>query len=364
MFIDKEIGIRALYGGLLLGGGGGGSFSGGMEILNTLSELNQITLHNIDNINENSIIVTASLVGSPASNNKFVGIYHYMKVYENLIKLYDKKISGIITNEIGAQTITNGWILSAMTGIPIIDAPCNGRAHPTGAMGSMGLSCIKEYNSLQVCAGGKGQNEIELSVSSTIERSSGAVRNASILAGGFVTVLRNPVTAKYVKNNAAIGGLSYAIKLGDIIYKNIGNLYNIINGLIDASNMDVICTGRICDLSLITRDGFDVGDFNIDSGKKKYNITFWNEYMTAESDNERLATFPELIAIFDQETALPITSAEIKNNMKVILTKLPIDKIILGKGMSDLALFKQAEKVINKDLIKYSFEARSEDGKN
>lgn len=355
MYINKETGIRALYGGLLLGGGGGGSISGGMEILNTLSKFKEINLYNIDDIKADSIIVTASLVGSPASKNKFVSTYHYKKVYETFIKLYDKKISGIITNEIGAQSITNGWILSALADIPLIDAPCNGRAHPTGAMGSMGLSSINDYTSLQVCAGGKEENEIELSAISTVEKSSNAVRNASILAGGFVTVLRNPVTAEYVKNNAAIGGVSYAIKLGDIIYNNIGNLDKTISGLIDEADINVICTGRICDLSIITRDGFDIGDLNIDTGKEKYNITFWNEYMTVESDNERLATFPELIAIFDQETSLPITSAEIRDDMKVILTKLPMNKLILGKGMSDLALFKHAEKIIKKDLINYSF---------
>ena len=42
-------------------------------------------------------------------------------------------------------------------------------------MGSMGLSSIKEYTSIQVCAGGKDENEIQLSVSSTIEKSSNAV---------------------------------------------------------------------------------------------------------------------------------------------------------------------------------------------
>jgi len=44
-------------------------------------------------------------------------------------------ISGLISSEVGALGVVNGWVQSAALQIPVIDAPANGRAHPLGLMG-------------------------------------------------------------------------------------------------------------------------------------------------------------------------------------------------------------------------------------
>ena len=40
-----------------------------------------------------------------------------------------RRNGGIITNEMGRKAVPNGWVLAAVT-VCLIDAPCNGRAHP------------------------------------------------------------------------------------------------------------------------------------------------------------------------------------------------------------------------------------------
>ena len=42
-----------------------------------------------------------------------------------------------------------------MLGIPLIDAPCNGRAHPTGVMGSLNLHRDPNYITTMTCVGGR-----------------------------------------------------------------------------------------------------------------------------------------------------------------------------------------------------------------
>ena len=67
----------------------------------------------------------------------------------------------------------------------------------------------------------------------------------------------------------------------------------------------------------LRRDGgFDVGRVAID-GPRPLQLSFWNEYMSAEMDGERLATFPDLIMTMDSESGDPIVSAKIRPGQRV-----------------------------------------------
>lgn len=356
MKITKELGMKAIYGGLLLGGGGGGSIKDGVYALTQALKYSEyVNVIELSDLEENDLIVTASMVGSPSSKEKYVDINNWKFALDLMEKNLDKKISGFITNENGGMATTNGWIVSALAGIPIIDAPCNGRAHPTGTMGSMGLTNVEDYISIQALSGGKGERNISLLTYGNISNTSRMARQAAVEAGGFVCVLRNPVTKAYAEKNSAIGAIKQAIEVGHIIEKNLGYADRILNELSKVYKAKVICTGFIKNYSIEATGGFDIGELTVEENNIDFEITFWNEYMTAESNGERLSTFPDLIATLDAETGIPKTSAEIAEGDKVILISIPKDKLILGSGMYDIKLFKDVEDIMKKDIIKYHF---------
>ncbi len=165
MIINRETGTWAIYGGALMGCGGGGDIQEGLRILDlALSYAPEIPLLPLTEIDPQAVVLTASLVGSPASKDRYVAPAHYQRVHEIFCEQFPQEIGGIITNEMGAQSSTNGWVLAAMTGLLLIDAPCNGRAHPTGVMGSLGLFDEEGYRSIQVGVGGRGELETEIFV--------------------------------------------------------------------------------------------------------------------------------------------------------------------------------------------------------
>ena len=188
--LTRENGEQMLLGGWFLGGGGGGLPEGGREILDLVLKTGPVRFVSLDELKEEDLLVTASLVGSPASPDSCVQERHYQQVYDSFLAADDRRIAAFVTNENGGHSITNGWMVAALTGKPMVDAACNGRAHPTGVMGAMGLHALPGYQSVQTAAGGKGSSEIALTVTGTVEQTSAAVRNAATLAGGYVTVLR------------------------------------------------------------------------------------------------------------------------------------------------------------------------------
>lgn len=356
IIIDQEMARAAVTGGKFFGGGGGGSAEQGLEMAFKALELGELRLFDLSELEDEEPVITASAVGAPASRDKMVTYQDAIKVYELYKQIIGEEPAGVITNENGGMATINGWILSAVSGIPIIDAPCNGRAHPTATMGSMGLSKLKDYTTWQIAAGGNPElyKDLIISVYGTLASTSRLVRKTAVEAGGLVMVVRNRIRAAYLREHAAVGGISQAIEVGKILLENCGNSKKILAALAKNLPLEVIGQGKINDLILEARDGFDVGKFNIES-QSRIEVTFWNEYMTCESNGHRLATFPELITILSAKKGEVKTSAELRQGEEVLLLKVVKEGLKLGAGMYDKKLFEEVEAIINKALISYHF---------
>lgn len=348
--LDERVVEYAVYGGAVLGGGGGGWIEDGLQIGRLALEIGQPVLLTADELQDDDLLVTVSMVGAPAAKEKFVKPVHYAKALELLSQKIGKPIQGITTNENGAGTTVNGWFQSAVTGIPVIDNPCNGRAHPTGAMGSLNLTELPGYESHQSAVGGKDENYIEMSISGSLERAASMIRKASVEAGGLVAVARNPVTVSYAKQNGAPGAVTQAIEVGQALLSHKGEAA--IEAVAAKLGGKVVAEGTVTEFSLETTGGFDVGIVMIDGSQE---LTFWNEFMTFEKGGERFATFPDLIMTLDAKTARPIVSAEIEKGQKVAVLVVPKENLILSTTMRNKKLMNPIEDIIKKPILKYIF---------
>lgn len=350
--ITMEMGEAALLGGALLGGGGGGSMEKGRLNLKGALGAGKVVLADIDDIAPDAVLVTGSAVGAPAATEARVEPGDYVRVVEILKENGCPDPAGFIPNECGGSSITNGWVPAALMGLPVVDALCNGRAHPTGTMGSMGLHRDPAYVSRQAAAGGdrdKGMY-LEIHAAGGLAAASSMIRAAADRAGGLVAVARNPVKASYVKKYGACGALAQAMELGKRMKEAMPRggeavleaALGFLGGRREAS-------GKVARKELVTRGGFDSGVIVIGD----YETAFWNEYMTLELGGKRLATFPDLIMTLDGGTGLPVTTAEIKEGQDVLLFVVPADRLILGEGMRCMDLMAEIEPVIGKKIVEF-----------
>lgn len=355
--ITKEIAKAAVYGGQFLGGGGGGGPERGLKTAEVALSAGELYLYTDQILSEEDLVITASAVGSPASTNGYITAEDCINAFNMLKTTADLDIKAIITNENGGHSTTNGWVLAASTGLPLIDAPCNGRAHPTGPMGSMGLSELENYETVQVAIGGKKENEkhVELFAKGSLGATSALVRLAAVEADGLVTVLRNPVTASYVRKNAALGGLKQAIAIGEVLLNEHESIEKLAESLSGIFPTEVVAMGTVSKYDLQISGGFDVGFVTLQEENGDSEFTFWNEYMTLERNGERIATFPDLLVTVDLDTLKVVNSPEFGVGDNIALLRVNKEDLKLGAGMFDKNLFVPAEDVLGKELIKYSF---------
>lgn len=346
--LDEKMVEYAVYGGAVLGGGGGGWIEEGLKIGRLALEVGQPELLTVDEFDDEDLLVTVSMVGAPAAKDQYVKPIHYAKALDMLSQKIGRPIKALNTNENGAGTTVNGWFQAAVTGLPIVDLACNGRAHPTGAMGSLNLTELEGYVSHQAAAGGKGDNYIELSVSGTLEKAASMIRRASIEAGGLVAVARNPVTVAYARQHGAAGAISQAIEVGRALLSRQGEAA--IDSVVSELGGKLVTAGTVTDFQLETTGGFDVGTVQIDHA---YELTFWNEYMTLEKDGERFGTFPDLIMTLDAKTAKPIVTAAVEIGQQLAVITVPKEKLLLSSTMRNEKLLKPVEEIIKKSIIPF-----------
>ena len=348
----------AIAGGAILGGGGGGSAQDGQRFAELALQRGVPKILEVSEYQDDTLILIVSAVGAPTSR-RFPSPTDYVKAVQ-LLRERVGEIGGLMTNELGGLAVVNGLLQSAALGIPLIDAACNGRAHPTAAMGSIGLSRKASFVSHQVGVGGFNDDgsRVEVYAKGTLSATSRVIRKAAEIAGGAIAVARNPIPASYVRENAAVGALSQAVRVGNAFLKGKSGLERI-KKAVSAVHGRVVTQGRVNDLELATEGGFDVGKVSIQG----YTMTFWNEYMTLEKDIERLATFPDLIVTMATQTGKPVSSAELQEGQEITVFVVPKEDLILGAGMRDPELFRDVEKVVRKEIVRYVFQKKTENAR-
>ncbi len=355
LVLTHDVVEAAVVGGSLLGGGGGGSMELGRKMASLALNLTPVELVDIEDLDEGSVLVNVAAVGAPSAKAAHAEPVYYIKALELLQNIANIKISGIISNEMGGTATVNGWLQAGILGLPVVDAPCNGRAHPTGLMGAMGLHRIENYKSIQAAVGGSNQKGtlIETVAMGNMEKTASLIRSAAVHAGGLVAVARNPVSSEYARENAALGAVKQAIELGRrILSAKSKGAVAMAEEACRFLQGEIVHIGEIKEIFLECKGGFDVGKVEMGDDLE---ITFWNEYMTLEKSGNRLATFPDLIMTIDAETGYPVTSAEVAKGQKVALMRVDKKHLKLGAGMRAPELFDACEEAVGKSIIKYVF---------
>jgi DUF917 family protein len=193
----------------------------------------------------------------------------YVKAVQLLQEALGKPIYGLIIGQNGMSSTLNAWLPSAILGVKVVDAVGDIRAHPTGDMGSIGLANSPEAT-IQVAVGGnRSKNQyIELVTRGATAKISPILRTASDMSGGFIASCRNPVPAAYVRKNAALGGISMALALGErILAAKPKGGSAVIDAICDETGGSIIARGTVAKKDVrYTNEAFDIGTIQVGTG--------------------------------------------------------------------------------------------------
>lgn len=339
--------VKALaIGGTILGGGGGGWPETGRKNGLLALEIGHIELWSPDEADPEWNVITSAALGAPTEPGDTKPT-HFIRAAQLLLDA-GVEFQGVIAAENGGQNSFGGWIIAAALGLPVVDTPADGRAHPTAMMGSMGLH-RQDYKSVKT-----GVTEGSAVITwGSLKTTSNVIRAQARDMKALIAMARDPVPVSYTKEHGAPGAISYAIDLG---YAYLASKEKGADALVDASirflDGELICKGKIIKRVIEAKGGFDLGYLVIEAADEKWELTYANEYMTLEKDGKRLATFPDLLTTFNQE-GIPITSAALQDDQVIYLVNVPKEKIPVGDGNRYTENIKPIEEALGKEMIKY-----------
>jgi DUF917 family protein len=353
----RELDLHAVHaavaGGSVLAAGGGGWVDHGLLVGTTAVQYGTPRLVALDELDPDDMLATVSAIGAPAAVGWEMRPGDYVRALELLMEAVDEPIIGTVTAQNGSSTTCNGWVASAVLGTVVVDAAGDGRAHPTGKMGSFGLAADDEYETVQAVAGGNRAQKryLEVVTRGTVRHTANVLRTAADQSGGFISAARNPLPAAFVAEHAAVGAISFALDLGEaILAAEPDGPERMIEATAEHLGGSLLARGPVRSRGLRTENAFDIGEVVVGDVE----LGFVNEYLTADSAGERLATFPDVLATLSVHTGRIISIANLREGDEVAVLHVPKANVPLGDGVREPSVYPEVEAMLGKSLAEFA----------
>ncbi len=358
-----EPGLQALvYGGAVLGGGGGGSLAAGLESVREALADGAPRIVPLTGIGDDTLLATLSAVGSAGrTSGATVGAAHFKRALDLFEPFSNRTVGGFIASEVGPRAVTYGLRESARSGLPVVDAPANGRAHPLFVMGSLGLHRQPRRATVTVAVGGVpgSSGYVEIAVRANVIKTARIVRDRAAQGGIALAVVRNPLPAAMVRHHAAVGALAFAQRIGRVLLAELAaGPATVLAALARLMGGRIVAHGYVASAALTEESGFTVGRISvICSDGSALSIAVCNEFMALKVHGRTAIVFPDLIALFDRDTGLPLASTEVRVNRSVVIFTVPRRRLVLGSPMRDPRLLAPVERLLRTRLAVTGVEA-------
>lgn len=348
----------AVKGGSVYACGGGGWADHGRELGQLAVTIGRPELVSLEEVADDAWIATAAAIGAPGglTDWEMLGI-DYIRAVQLAQEALGEPIYGLIIGQNGMSSTLNGWLPSAVLGTKVVDAVGDIRAHPTGDMGSLGLANSPQPM-IQSAAGGNRANNayLELVVRGATAKVSPILRKASDMSGGFIASCRNPIRASYVREHAALGGISMAMALGEaILAAEARGGSAVVEAICNKTGGAIIGSGKVVRNTLkYTNEAFDIGIIEIGQGSQKRVIHVMNEHMAVDDAHEaRIAGYPDVITTLDTN-GTPVSAGQVREGMEILIFHVPKTLIPLSSSVRDPSVYPPVEKALGINLTQYA----------
>lgn len=282
-------------GAAILGSGGGGSPTYNKLITRHMMEQHgPVQLLSVEELPDDAHVVPVAFMGAPLvalekipSRGEFAAIFAKMP----------KKPTVLMAAEIGgANAFTPLWV-GAMLGIPVLDADTIGRAFPQLQMSVCTIHGIKPSPAYLA---DNFNNVVEIQ-SHDAHRLETLARHITIGMGSRASVALYTMSGAQAKQVVVAGSVSRAIKMGRM------------------PEGKHLASGMISDVDHKVENGFLVGTTCLHTTQGDFNLDYQNEFLRVRHKGRALALTPDIITLIEQDSGMPVTTANLQYGLRVDL---------------------------------------------
>jgi DUF917 family protein len=317
----------ALGAAVLGTGGGGDPYIGKLMAKAAIEQYGPVTLLDPDEIGDDDLIIPSAMMGAPTVMlEKIPRGTEIVTAFEAIQNFLGRKATATMSCEAGGLNSTTPFVVAAALGIPLVDADMMGRAYPELQMCMPSLYGITATP--MAIADEKGNSAILNTVSN--KWTEVFARTVTVDMGCSAMIALYPMSGAQVKEAGVHRTLTQVETIGRTIREAHAAHIDPIEAVRGATDGYVIWRGKVSDVERRTETGFARGEASI-AGLGEYDgktlrVSFQNEFLIAQTDDDVLVTTPDLITILDGETGNPITTETLRYGHRVAVIAMPCDR--------------------------------------
>lgn len=326
----REIGRDELEplatGAWILGAGGGGNpYLSYLNLCRLYDEGARVALLDPRELADDDLVamvagIGAPLVGQERLPDPQVAARPVLALQDRLGRPFRAVMSG----EIGGANGLRSLMVSAVCGLPSVDADSMGRAFPEGQMTSFAIAGLPMLTTVLFDVRGIEVIVRRAADARWMERIS---RKACAEMGSVASACRAPRTGREIKDHGVLQSTSKAIRIGRVVIDARRRREDAVAAVVEAEQGTLLFRGKVQDVERRTTEGFLRGRARLagldgDRGAM-LELGFQNEYAATWRDGEVVATTPDIICTLDSESGEAVGTEMLRYGQRLSVVALP-----------------------------------------
>ncbi|MCF8469037.1 MAG: DUF917 domain-containing protein [Sneathiella sp.] len=327
----EEVEALALGAWILGTGGGGSPYLNLLNVRELYRKGHRVVLKDPMSLPDDALVAVLSTQGAPIVGMERLGDPHNsLKPLRILEDYLGRKFDAVMPVEIGGGNGVLPLMVSAISGLPTVDADSMGRAYPEAQMTSFSAAGLQCY---PLAMADIRNNEILIKTADSWKWMERISRKICTELGSTASTCKAPRSGAEVKKYGVLHTTSKAISLGRAVFEARARHSDPVAAIVGNCQGLKIFKGKITDIERRTTEGFlrgraELEGMDEDQGKQ-FTLDFQNEYSVGSQNGAPVVMTPDLICVVDSINGDGIATETIRYGQRVTVLALPAPEIFL-----------------------------------
>lgn len=303
----------------LLGSGGGGDVDLGSQMLRRqLQGGRKVRLISAGELAPATMVVHVGLAGAPdVVAERPPGREDFTNAVTALAGALRQRVGAIGVIEIGGMNALTPFIAAQELGLPVVDGDLMGRAFPRISQTSL---AVAGHPATPMAVVGPAGDSVIID-SPSIDAADRLMRANVAAMGGAALVALYPCRADTLAAVGLPGSVSACISLGRALAGASGSDMAV---LAERLGGELLCEGRVDEIR--PRRGEVPGSLTLTdrSSGRVLRLDMLDEYLNAAIDGLSCASAPDVLAVLDPVTFVPVPPGRVRSGQSIVLIRLPL----------------------------------------
>ena len=322
-------------GAVLLGTGGGGDpYIGELFVTAQIKKGNYPQVVSCDEVAPDAFVLSIAGIGAPSVIvEHLVSERSLRRLLARSETFYGRKIDALISAEIGGANSMFPLALSAISGIPVLDADGVGRAVPQLEMTTFSINGARATPGIVIDDSGN-----VVTVEAVSDRMAEELcRVISMAMGSMAFMAIYPMSGRQAREVAVQRTLTQTLEIGRCIRKARESSTDVFADLLaclnawDGRMAKILFDGKIADVVHETRESWHWGLATLQglaNAAEECTVEIRNEYTIARINGHAVTMVPDLISVLDRESGEPLTAEMLAYGQRVKVLGYSADRML------------------------------------